>query len=343
MCLLLVSAFANGPSPHSSPSGTRGQGLPVALVPKIMDTRSLASSEIPYVNVFASYSAEPAPMGIADYGVGPSGGYEYSTNSSIGSVTIDSLAVKNATGSTQMSIQLNVNLEFFNTNKPYVYWVQDVAEMDTSTNAIDFINNIWNSSAQDAAMSGTAVSGSGGVYPSGEGSFYFDGAGFSQPGNNIDLAYPATVELRVNSSVSSANEPTVTFEYDDGHGWQKYDSVAFTSARDLTSFEGFVVDGLNYKPGGFFDSELTLGGPGSGSQTTDVQSDVALQLEYWNGHNYQVVTNAYNFGSDTAEGIQGALSEWDYYPSDGGVVAKVQSGAGSLGKLWDKSGVSIST
>ena len=341
MCLLLLSAFANVSSPHPGPPGARGQGSPIASVPKILDAGSLARSEMPYVNVFAAYSKEPAPMGIADYGVGPSGGYEYSTNSSVGSVTIDSLAVKNSTGSTQMSIQLNVNLEFYNANKPYVYWVQDVAEMDSSTNAIDFINNIWNSSAQNAAMSGTAVSGSGGVYPSGEGSFYFDGASFSQPGNNVNLAYPATVELRVNSSVSSANEPTVTFEYDDGHGWQEYDSVAFTTARDLTSLEGFVVDGLNYKPGGFFDSELILGGPGSGSQTTDVQSDVALQLEYWNGHNYQAVTNAYNFGSDTAEGIQSALSEWDYYPSDGGVVAKVQSGAGSLGKLWDQSGVSI--
>lgn len=341
MLLLLLSVFANGLSPRSGPPGARSQGSPLAVVPKIIDASPLARSEMPYVNVFAAYSEEPAPMGIADYGVGPSGGYEYSTNSSIGSVTIDSLAVKNATGSTQMSIQLNVNLEFYNANKPYVYWVQDVAEMDTSTNAIDFIDNIWNSSTRNAAMSGSAVSGNGRVYPSGDGSFYFDGAGFSVPGNDVDLAYPATVELRVNSSLSSANEPEVTFEYDDGHGWQEYDSVAFTSARDLTSFEGFVVDGFDYKPGGFFDSELILGGPGSGSQTTDVQSDVALQLEYWNGHNYQVVTNAYNFGSDTAEGIQGALSEWGHYPSDGEVVAEVQSGAGSLGKLWDQSGVSI--
>jgi Thermopsin len=66
-----------------------------------------------------------------------------------------------------------------------------------------------------------------------------------------------------------------------------------------------------------------------------------MQLEYWNGHNYQLVTNAYNFGGDTAEGIQNALSQHEYDQGNGGVTAEVQSGPGTLGKLWDQSRVGI--
>lgn len=342
MFLLLLSAFGAGAASHPSPPQSPPPGSPVAAMPKVIDTSVLDEAEISSVNVYAGYSKEPAPMGLADYGIGPSGAYEYSTNSSLGSATITSLSVKNSTDSPWMSMQLNVNLEFYNGNKALIYWVQDVVELDTSTNTIYFEDNIWNSTTTTAKMSSSAISGEGQVLSAGSGdTFYAVVASLSSPGNDVDLAYPAVVSLRVNSSVNSLKEPVVTFEYDDGYGWQEYDSVSFTSVQQLTSLEGFVVDGFSYKPGGFFDSELILGGPGSGIQTTDVQSDVALQLEYWNGHNYQEITNAYNFGSDTAEGIEGALSQWYYYPSQGGIIAEIHSGAGTLGELWDQSGVGI--
>jgi Thermopsin len=295
----------------------------------------------PLIDVHAAYSAEPAPMGIADYGIGPNGPYEYSTNSSLGSVSILSLSAQNSSGYPWATFQLNVNLLFTNGNKPYVYWVQDVAQLNTLTNTIYILDNIWNSSANPSAMSGSAISGNGQVAAFGSDFYYYDRSSAFSPGNAVNLAYPAVVEFRVNSSVDASRQPTVTFEYSDGYGWQKYDSVVFTAVHQLTSLSGFVVNGYSYNPSGFYDSELILGGPGGGTQTTDVQSDVRLQLEYWNGHNYQVVTNAYNFGSDTAEGISNAVSQWAYYPSNGELIAQVQSGAGTLGKLWDRSGVSV--
>jgi hypothetical protein len=84
-----------------------------------------------------------------------------------------------------------------------------------------------------------------------------------------------------------------------------------------------------------------MGGPGGGSDTTDIQSDVRLQLEYWNGHNYQIVPNAYNFGSDTAEGINNTLSQFSYYQKDGTISARIQPGAGQLSELYDQSQIGI--
>ncbi|MDA4123612.1 MAG: thermopsin family protease [Thaumarchaeota archaeon] len=341
MLLLLVSSsradfiasnrHVNAKGPISGP-----------LIPRKVDAKFLNGFASQSINVFAGYSQEPAPMGLADYGLGPSGAYEYSTNSSLGSASILSLSTKNSTGSPWMTFQLNVNLQFSNDGKVYVYWVQDVATLDTANNEVYFENNVWNSSVPSGSMEAGAISGDGHVVGSGNQTFYGAVANPSLPGNFVYLAYPASLNLRVNSSVSASRQPTVTFEYNDGYGWQEYDSVAFDSVHDLTAMSGFVVDGFGYNPAGvYYDSELILGGPGGGSQTTDVQSDVHLQLEYWNGHNYQLVTNAYDFGGDTAEGIESALSQWFYFPSDGGVIAQIQSGAGTLGKLWDQSGVGI--
>jgi hypothetical protein len=42
-----------------------------------------------------------------------------------------------------------------------------------------------------------------------------------------------------------------------------YDAVIFIGVTGLTSLKGFVVDGTQYNPFGFFyDSELILRGPG---------------------------------------------------------------------------------
>jgi len=295
----------------------------------------------PFIDVNSGYSQEPAPMGVADYGIGPSGPYSYATNSSLGSVDVVSLSTQNSSGDPVMSMQLNVNLKFFAGGKQFVYWVQDVAEVDTSSNAIAFVDNIWNTSTSSAAMSDAGVQGSGTVAQFGSSYYYYEVAGTSLPGNNANLVYPATVEFRVNSSVDASRQPVVTFEYNDGYGWQEYDSATFTAVHQLTSLSGFVVDGFGYSPVNFYDSELIIGGAGGGSMTTDTQSDLRLQLEYWNGHNYQLVTNAYDFGGDTAEAIQNVVSKWDYYPENGGMVAELQSGAGTLGKLWDQSGVGI--
>ena len=280
-------------------------------------------------------------MGIADYGIGPSGAYEYSSNSSLGGVTIASLSTRNATGGTQVSIQLNVNLHFTANNNQYVYWVQDVAVVDTRTNLVYFLNNVWNSSRIFGATMSGGVSGNGVVRQSGSTSYYVAPAKFSAAGNEVNLKYPSQVYFRMNSSLSASRQPRVSFEYNDGYGWVNYDTVTFTSVTKLTALPGFVVNGFAYNPINFDDAELIIGGPYSGFSTADVQSDVRLQLEYWNGHNYQMIMNAYNFGADTEETISNVNALYYYYQSTGEIISDLFQGSGSTQKLYDQTRVAM--
>ncbi|MCW6168960.1 MAG: thermopsin [Thermoplasmatales archaeon] len=304
------------------------------------------------VNPFSLYSGEPAPMGIADYGIGANDGpYEYNTTSFLGIVGINSLSTYNSSlnynnytgGPYGMTFQLNVNLQFFNGGSQYVYWVQDVADLNTSSNNINFIDNVWNLSASNANMHNSTVSGNGTVSNSSGTYFYYDCAGLSMGGNDVALHYPTRVEFKMDSLITTSNQPEVAFMYNDGYGWITYDNVVFKFVGDLTADHGFVVNGNNYEPNGFafYDAELILGGPGGGSKTTDCSSNLQLQLEYWNGHNFQQVVNAFNFGSDTAEGIHNVVSSGMYYNVNGTLFANVTDGNGSLEQIYNRSEIGI--
>ena len=86
--------------------------------------------------------------------------------------------------------------------------------------------------------------------------------------------------------------------------------------------------------------ELILGGPGGGSSTYDISSNLSLQLQYWNGNNYQEITNAYNFGSNTAESISNVISGSHDYVSNGSLFEKISNGSGSLEQVYNSNTVS---
>lgn len=328
---------------HNSPQ----EILPIRQIPnpKLENRTHSLFPNSHEVNVQAGYSSEPAPMGIADYGVSSSGAYEYASNSSLGVIVINSLSTScpSCSGYTSsMSFQLNVNLQFIAGGHTYVYWIQDVAQVDTSLRYIDFIDNVWNLSSSPSNMTSNGISGSGAVALSGTTGFYYALASSSDPGNDVYLTYPSTVEFEVNSSLNTSGKPTVAFAYNDGLGWVTYDTVTFTAVTSLTSLSGFVVDGFQYDPAGlFYDSELVMGGPGGGTQTNDTQSNVQLMLEYWNGHNYQMITNAYNYGSDTAEGMSNVTDGTYYFTNNGTLFVDVQAGAGSLANSYDQSQIGV--
>jgi hypothetical protein len=237
-----------------------------------------------------------------------------------------------------MSFQLNVNLVFSSSDRQYVYWIQNVAYLDTSSRVISYLNNVWNASVKSARMAPSGVRGNGTVYTTRGVSLYYCLADQSLPGNNVPLTYPATILLNVTAGVNISGEPKASFAYDDGYGLVTYDTVTFPEVGNLVSLSGFEVNGFNYNPVGlFYDSELILGGQGGGSQTTDLQSDVQLQLEYWNGHNYQSVPCAYNFGSSTAEGIDNVLSKFSHLSENGMPIAEIYPGPGRLTQLYDLS------
>ncbi|MCL4412505.1 MAG: thermopsin [Candidatus Thermoplasmatota archaeon] len=290
------------------------------------------------VSVNALYQKEPAPMGIADYGIGQNGvPYSYETSSFQGAVTVNSLqSVTSTTHSTEMTFQLNVNMYFFvNQYTFYVYWIQDVAALNTSNGNIIFIDNIWNVSSYGASMYNSTVLGNGTVGLSGSQYFYYDFANANLPGNNVTISQGTTFFMETDTFVNSQGFPEVDFLYNDGYGWVTYDNARLIFTTSLYTTPYFLVDGNVYQPNGvtFYDAELIMGGPGGGSQTELLTSDINLELKYWNGNNFQTIQNAFNFGSDTAEGVFNAVSA-GYFDAGGGLFANVASGSGSLRPLW---------
>lgn len=347
--LMILSAFAamsNISQMPASKTNTKGPSnfSNNLLSPLHKDFSSTGNN----INPTSLYSSEPAPMGLADYGIESSGlfgtAYAYNTTSFLGGVALNSLSVTNNTTNSQlMSFQFNINLVFYNAGNMYVYWVQDVAYLNTTTHEIFFIDNVWNMSSHSQTMLNSTLSGNGVVANSSGTTWYYDQAALSLPGNNVTLTYPSDIQFMMNSTTTSQGVPEVAFMYNDGFGWQTYDNVYFSFVTNLTANLGFVVSGYQYEPNGYtpYDAELTLGGPGSGSSATDIQSNVNLTIQYWNGENYQEIPSAYNYGSHTAETIGNVVSGAYYTINDGSLFEYVTAGAGSLGQVYSSADISI--
>ncbi|MGA7922597.1 MAG: thermopsin, partial [Thermoplasmata archaeon] len=282
------------------------------------------------VNPFAHYSAEPAPMGMGDFGVSPYGAYALSTSEVLGEVSWNQVEFDNASlGSSAhtASLQLNVILTFGFSGKIYVYWIQDVVSVDTSTPSspgVQFIDNVWNFTADHAQMMNSSISGNGSVGNSRAGAFYEDTAADGLPGNDVGLSAPGSLDLVVISELDDQNQPEVTFGYGDADtsgAIEVYDNVVFPFA-DLSGDDfddNFLIDGFETTPiGAFYDAEITTGGPGGGSFTSPVSgSQFNVSLLEFNGNNFQSPLDAYNFGSDTAESVFNTSSQGQYSLASG--------------------------
>jgi thermopsin len=295
------------------------------------------------VNPKLDHSVEPAPMGLADFGVAANGtGYSYSTAAFLGTISIQSLQAhyKFTSGGnnyygTEISLQLNAELVLSHPGKTNVsYWMQDVVIIETATNEIAFNNNIWNFSS--GSLPSSSLSGNGSIE---SGSVYADVA-TGYPGTDVVLQYPVNVSAKMVASTIDG-VPQVGFQYSDGFGWVTYDNVSLPWARAWTC-DGFVVDGFAYTPlHTYFNVEWTEGGPGDGISDTQDKGNFTMGLDYWNGHNFQAIENAYNFGGNTAEGMQNVLP--DYAPSSDGLplVHEAAATGGHLGMVYNRSDVAL--
>jgi hypothetical protein len=301
------------------------------------------------VNPKGSYSSEPAPMGVGDFGVTPSStAYTYSSSAFVGTVQIRSISANAGTGGlggNWVSFQLNVVLVLTHGGYTTAFWIQDVPLLNTSTRQIWFENNIWNLTNSYLQLTSGALSGNGSIYSCGTGfpvycAYYADGPSSAYAGNGVTLAYPVNVSVEVVSSVLSGL-PHVGFAYNDGHGWVTYDNVTFPWARGWTD-SGFVVNGSSYNPfGTYYDAEMVYGGPGGGSTASNQASNMTISLLDDNGHNFQAVSNAWDFGGDTAETVSSVLESVASGPSPGPPAALVRAGPGGLGTLYGRSNVAI--
>ena len=208
------------------------------------------SADIPAqtaVNPYELYKNEPAPMGIADFGIGPDGiPYSYNTTSFLGTISLNNLSTYNQSlgnSGSQVGFQLNVNLFFKDGGNVYVYWVQDVAVFNTTDNCFYVVDNIWNMSSSSANMHNSTISGSGTIGDSSSTKFYY-----YVYNHQFTLTYPAKLTLQINTTTSSIGLPEIEFMFNDGSGMITYDKPTFLFTNNVTSGPFFLVDGKQYEP-----------------------------------------------------------------------------------------------
>ncbi len=285
------------------------------------------------VNLYSCKYVEPAPMGIVDYGVSSYGNvYNISTNSVQASI-IDNRLLTNLSGNYNASLQLNSNLLIRYENYSQVYYLQNVILIDSKTNSINFIDNVWNNSGINASMHSKRVEGNGTIAPSIKNETYYFYQSSNENGDNITIKNNQTVYLRTNSTINKKNEPEVIFSYNDGYGWKEYDKVIFPNIK--TENASILISGFNYTPSyNFYDLGIVIGGPGGGLNTTVVNGSISFILEYWNGNNFQVPQDTYDFGCNTEEGINNAVVT-PSFNKYGIPFANITSGKNIyLGNLW---------
>ena len=297
-----------------SPALARSTGPPPLVPARFLSARERPSASV--VDPYTFYAAQPAPMGIADFGVGVNdAAYRYNSSEFLANFSWQSLSFRGSSG-TQFTVQLNVVLVFATNTTAYVYWVQDVAWFDSASLTLSFEDNIWNFSTVSGCLSSSAVSGNGSVWPYRQPSCqgYYAASSTDQPGADRTMPTPGNFSLLLRSYRDASGAPGVAFEYWDGasRSFVTFDNVVWPWATKIASDENFVVDGTQYAPsGGFYDAEATIGGPGGGlsTQAQDL-TRTELRLLEWNGHNFQAPRATWNFGSDTGETVGELQSVW---------------------------------
>ena len=303
------------------------------------------------------YTQAPAPMGVADFGLGASA-YEYNTSSVVGTANITSInatsgSLYEASGAYYWNgyspnqegspydwgIQLNTvvaNVTFPGSSSDPLgsgnFWTQNVP--DWSGNSVQFLDNVWNFSAPGATMNpGTLYSYDGYLVPY---DFYYD------YGPTLPVVYPVSLQLYNNASIISGRS-AITYGYrlvdDVGGASQKvytgiYDTVIFNSPSPPTIQPQFRVDGYGFVfPGGFqsFDSELVFTGPAAGSNAVITNLSGSMTLRYLpnGGTTYRSVPSAYDYGANTGETAVGVAEAWS------GTTVELNQGPSLLYGLWD--------
>ena len=313
----------------------------------------LGDAASPTAAISQQYYQSPAPMGIADFGLGATP-YEYNTSSFLGTTNLTSY---NATAGSlyepsgqyywwgnpadepgtpyDSGIQLNTILA--NVTFPGsaadplgsgVFWTQNVPNFDG--NSIQLLDNVWNDSAPDATMNpGTLYSYDGALVPY---VYYYC------VGPTLPAVYPLSLQLYNNASVIHGRS-AVSYGYRlvDGNGkvyTGTYDTVIFNSPRPVTIKPQFRVDGFAltpYESVASFDAELVFCGPADGSNAiiTNLSGSMTLQYLPTGSHTWTSVPSAYDHGTDTGETAIGLSAYWT------GRTVHLDQGPSLLYGLWN--------
>ena len=297
------------------------------------------------INPLSGYSHEPAPMGIADFGVTGTGGgaaaYTYSTDILVGNVHVNSMDISIPGHSSKVTaFELNEVLVLQLNGVNYSYWIQNGLHVDASSRQFTIGGAyVWNFSSAPAHLSAGELRGNSSSVLASDTYYFIPGCGVFA-GQCSTLSWPGSFSGRVVTAVSGGI-PYVDYQYDLGSGWVSYDNVSFLhmdGARDV----GFVVDGSHSTPisaNEFYDAEWIWAAAGGGLSSVAKTSDLQMSLDFWNGQNLQAVPNAFDFGGDTGETASNVSEAADVGGLAGSPSAHLTNGPGTLGVLYNRSSV----
>lgn len=330
------------------------------FVPRPSATTSQIQSSASQGHVVPLYSATPAPIGLADFGLSqnPSTGDISPSILNTTSVqgTFDPAAVNgpNATDLADSSpdgygVQLNAvatGITLFG-NDSYQFWTQNVIEYFPYGGIFYIVSNVWNFSSSAGLLSlnvfyQTSV-GPGCIDQQVGTQYYYSECGPYQ------ISYPFNLTLTMTSGITggrnavsfslNATSPNGSMDINDAN----YDVVVFNSTASttppLTQPANYTANGYQYNPLGLTnDFELTIGGPGGGSQTTFLTAQAQESLSYWDATagSYEAVPSAFSYGGETGETSVGAGMSWTT-GSTGQPIAFMSTGPSLMGGLWNAS------
>jgi Thermopsin len=339
---------------------TRALGLPANVIyvphPSASPVAVALAREVGAVSPY--YVSDPAPMGVADYGLSGTGTGPL-TASVLNTTDVRGFVDLNRTGAQGLdlyqstpdafSIQLNAvltNVMLFG-HGGYSFWTQDVVTYYPATHYMILVSNVWNFSGRPISANALYSHGPFGTNAYGTLGYYF-----AEDALSTQEEYPFNLTLEMNSTVAPSGRNAVYFAVSLSSNLipsedfaVNFDTVQFNSTSAArphgTSVpSNYTANGRHYNPIDLTDDiELDICGPGAGSQVDLGTADANLGLAYLTSNGHVVaVPSAFNYGSDTGETATGANVAW----SDAGAsapgglkeFATMTTGPSILSGLW---------
>jgi parallel beta-helix repeat protein len=334
------------------------KGAPLVSLPnlQILQHPEPAGSQVnPY------YQSQPAPMGLADFGLGTSGPYSYNTTHINAQITFNSAPFAFAPGSEsvinpdgqnqgyvgspqEFSIQLNTVTNNYTIpgSTDGSFWTQNVLDMNAT--GIHFVDDVFNLTGPVTQFQlGSIASGCGLTDLTDMLTEY--GGVYQCVGTTIpisSLGFPLTISLYNNATVNAAHQDVVSFGYRFSSptsafaavtGWS--DNITFvnpTPSSPPALHAGYSIDGYSATPSGLLrDAEIIFGGPIGGANAVFSALSASMNLYYSNvsSGGWKSVPSAYDFGTDTGETSTGIAGYWTTSGTE-----QVNQGPSFLYGLW---------
>ncbi len=263
-------------------------------------------------------SSTALPIGIASYGLqdihADSGPYAIKTDEIFGYAKINALYAYNSSAASQLnvsawgvSLQENIMLNITANGHAYAYWLQNVADINSSNMTYYIVNNVWNATMQNSGLTNATLAGRGNV--TGAPSSFFNPQNstfYSYSTNSMPYSFPLYFEPTIRLA-DNHGYPYLQFGYFDNGSQIFYDNVTFlipngTATLVVTPYNQTGSLPNSYNSSQYYDAELVYGGEADGATQVFQRMNSTLWLGYLtqNG-SIAAFPNVAIFGSDTEE------------------------------------------